>query len=94
MRRRGKSTRRRHSTRYEWWWIVTGFGFAGFLIGALTAIAVFLFMHMFDLLPWWVSLMGGIGIGGMAGTSYVAAMEDISAEKWHTYHIYRIREPK
>lgn len=90
--RRGRSKRRRHSTRYEWWWLVTGFGFAGLLIGILAGIAVFLFMHMFDVVPWYISLMGGVGIGGMCGTSYVMTMEDITAAKWQKYHIYRVRE--
>lgn len=94
MRRRGYKSRRRHSVKHEMWWILTGFGFAGFLIGLLAGMVVYLFMASFNLLPWWVNLFGGVGIGGMCGTSYCAAMEDITAEKWRQYHIYRVREER
>lgn len=94
MKRRGYKSRRRHSVKHELWWYLTGFGFAGLLIGLLAGMVVYLFMASFDLLPWWVNLFGGVGIGGMCGTSYCAAMEDMTAAKWRQYHIYRVREER
>lgn len=75
--------KKKKSIRTELPWIITGYGFAGTLIGILVGIIILMLAAPLGL-PWYIDMLAAFTVGGMLGATYTVNMEDLNEELWIT----------